>query len=831
MFSALCEQSINSSYQAFLKEMPELGNAIQQKIAACTSDEAILIKYLYGNMPISDMVSYPFETFMDYAEHGAFLWSQGYGKGIPEQIFLDHVVFHRINTEDISSCRTFFYNELKSQVTGKTMADIVREVNYWCASQATYQTTDYRTASPMTVYRNAVGRCGEESTFTVSALRSMGIPARQVYAPWWSHCDDNHAWVEAWCDGQWCFLGACEPEEILNNGWFTNASSRAMMVFSRTFGDQKNEGEIFDRKDCITLENQLFRYAKTARLVIRVKGEEGHSLAGVKVVCSLLNYAEFAPFIRCETDQNGECVITTGLGSIHVDLFHDGKFQGTEILVKGDMCVSILLKKEPAFEGWRDFEFYAPEEQRIHRVQISKAKREDGERKLKEAVAKRHAKVAGFYPDGEELFVEKSRGNAAELKVFLDTVYLSGCESEQKWKEALLLQLSEKDFWDVSAQTLKEHLTYAVKHSKDHPSAIFEKYVLNPRIYREKLHPYREFILTYFTAEERAEFLKAPKRIWEWISEHIEDRTAHEYEPLLTTVTGSLRYKTAGVLSRQILFVAICRTLGIPARLRPADQAMEYYDGAVFRPIFVSEEKTASIILKTEDQTKWTYRQNVSIALRSEEGYHTLDLSTEIVDSARIPVVPGSYRVVVTNRLPNGSQLARTLDVNLSDGEERQVELVMRSANLSDLLEEIVLDDFSLHTKENGVTMISDLVKEKPCVLMWLEESREPTEHILNELYELREEFAEKQAQIFFIVKNNKSLTDPTLSKCQKALPAIHVCFDSQFADVPALARRIYVDPDKLPLIMVVAPGMKNIYGVSGYNVGTAKLLQQILSM
>ena len=38
----------------------------------------------------------------------------------------------------------------------------------------------------------------EESAFLVSALRSVGIPARQVYVPRWSHCGDNHArssWV------------------------------------------------------------------------------------------------------------------------------------------------------------------------------------------------------------------------------------------------------------------------------------------------------------------------------------------------------------------------------------------------------------------------------------------------------------------------------------------------------------------------------------------------------------------------------------------------------------------------------------------------------------
>ena len=66
-------------------------------------------------------------------------------------------------------------------------------------------------------------------------MRSAGIPARPVYVPRWSHCDDNHAWVEVWCDGDWHYLGACEPEAVLDKSWFTNAASRAMMIGSRWY--------------------------------------------------------------------------------------------------------------------------------------------------------------------------------------------------------------------------------------------------------------------------------------------------------------------------------------------------------------------------------------------------------------------------------------------------------------------------------------------------------------------------------------------------------------------------------------------------------------------
>ena len=96
------------------------------------------------------------------------------------------------------------------------MHDAVLEVNHWCHEKAVYMPSDRRTSSPLATVKTAYGRCGEESTLLVAALRSVGIPARQVYTPRWAHTDSNHAWVEAWVDGKWCFLGSCEPEPVLN---------------------------------------------------------------------------------------------------------------------------------------------------------------------------------------------------------------------------------------------------------------------------------------------------------------------------------------------------------------------------------------------------------------------------------------------------------------------------------------------------------------------------------------------------------------------------------------------------------------------------------------
>ena len=135
----------------------------------------------------------------------------------------------------------FFYEQIMGRVAGMSLWEAILEINYWCAEHATYEATDSRTASPMTMYRSGKGRCGEESTFAVTAYRSVGIAARQVYTPRWAHCDDNHAWVEVFVDGEWHFLGACEPEEVLDTGWFSGPANRAILIHTRNFSDYVKE--------------------------------------------------------------------------------------------------------------------------------------------------------------------------------------------------------------------------------------------------------------------------------------------------------------------------------------------------------------------------------------------------------------------------------------------------------------------------------------------------------------------------------------------------------------------------------------------------------------
>lgn len=150
----------------------------------------------------------------------------------------------------------------------------------------------------MTMYRCGKGRCGEESAFAAAVCRSVGIAARQVYAPRWAHCDDNHAWVEVYIHGRWHFLGACEPEEELDRGWFSGPAGRAILIHSRCFCDYDCGGmqeEWIGREDGVYYLNETASYAKTCRLTVTVKDASGRPARGGAGRCGDTEYGGIFP--------------------------------------------------------------------------------------------------------------------------------------------------------------------------------------------------------------------------------------------------------------------------------------------------------------------------------------------------------------------------------------------------------------------------------------------------------------------------------------------------------------------------------------------------------
>ena len=162
----------------------EQRNWLPARTLETNNQEKEAMDFLYAYMPMGDAYDFTEELFLSNVKTALKTKTEmSWGKQIPEELFLHFVLPVRINNEDLDTSREQFFQELKPRLEGLSMEQAILEVNHWCHEKATYVPADGRTSSPSAVVKAAHGRCGEESTFAVAALRAVGIPARQIYTP------------------------------------------------------------------------------------------------------------------------------------------------------------------------------------------------------------------------------------------------------------------------------------------------------------------------------------------------------------------------------------------------------------------------------------------------------------------------------------------------------------------------------------------------------------------------------------------------------------------------------------------------------------------------
>ena len=313
------------------------------------------LAFLYRYMSLPDQCDYDKAFFQKQVDLSLKAREEmPWGRGVPEREFRHFVLPVRVNNENLDNSREVFLSELRGRVAHLTMKEAILEVNHWCHEHVTYRPTDARTSSPLATVRTAYGRCGEESTLLVAALRAVAIPARQVYTPRWAHTDDNHAWVEAWADGQWYFLGACEPEPVLNLGWFNESASRGMLMHTKVFGDYDGPEEVMSRTPCYTEINVIGNYAPTAEVSVLVVDADNKPVADALVEFKLYNYAEFYTVAEKKTDAAGRAHLTAGKGDMLLWVSKEGKAAIRKVSFGKDRDVTMVLdgKELPACTDW-----------------------------------------------------------------------------------------------------------------------------------------------------------------------------------------------------------------------------------------------------------------------------------------------------------------------------------------------------------------------------------------------------------------------------------------------------------------------------------------------
>lgn len=801
------------------------GNEMEQKIVETKEG---LMDYFLSVMTYSDKADVDRGVLEKYAEHAMMLRDTvPWCKELPQDIFLPCVAAYRINNEAIVDVRKMFFDEIYPRIKDMSLKDAVLEVNYWCAENGTYHAADYRTASALTVYKTGLGRCGEESVLAVTALRSVGIAARQVYTPLWAHCDDNHAWVEVYCDGRWQFLGACEPEAVLNRGWFTGPASRAMMVHARYFGKEDYPDKTAEDGG-VAYIGSTQNYAGTRQFELRVVDEEQKPIAGIMAELQVLNYGSYGNLITMYTDENGRAQIKIGLGDMRVRIRDKEKSQTVQVPYTQNQIEIVFDGKQEERNSWKEYHFHAPKEDIARESTVTKEQQEQNALRVTAAKKIREDRINSYYDEKRAQKFEDCPEIQNCLKLSygnFDEVYSFLTKDENEYRKKMITSLVEKDLYDCKAEILEEHLQQALSVKGDEPEDIFVSYVLNPRIEYEEMTAYRKEILNYLDKNLLEEFKKEPQKLWNYIKKEIGYERKEDYPVLRISPMGALQTKKANPASQKILFGAILRSLGVPARINPIDREPEYYKNGAFHQVNVKEEeeKGAAFILHFEEGEDWKYNLTWTLNKFEDGTYHTLELENleKENNQAELSVSCGTYQIITTRRLADGDQMVREFYTEVKNGEKKEVYLVKAKAEVEDKVSSIKLSALPAVDKEgNKVCLVQDKSEERK-VFIWLGIGEEPTEHVLNELLEEVENAVSQKDKIFLLLKDYKEEANATLKKVlDKIQPQLYCPETFQTWEIIAEALGAG-NAKRLPLALVVDKDGNGIYGTFGYNVGS----------
>ena len=854
----------------YCKEIQENPNLSKQEKEA--------LDFIYRYSPLEDITEYGPDFWIanvkqTFKVKDSTLW----GNTIPDNIFRHYVLPVRVNNEAIDSARIVFWRELRPRIANcKTMEEAALAVNHWCHEKANYQPTNARTCSPTAMILRTYGRCGEESVFAVAALRAAGLPARQIYTPRWAHCDDNHAWIEVWIDGQWKYLGACEPEPALNMAWFTFPASRGLFMQTRVFGKYTGDEEIVKEGDLVTYINATPTYAETSKPVIKVTDAKGKPVEGATVDYRVYNYSELFPVATLKTDKNGECSLTIGNGDWVIWASKGELYNYVKTDPAGRDVIEIKIDKTNN-DALTDTLTIIPPAGRAFALSVSEKEREANDRLLVTEDSIRAAYAATFLSERETYgwggclgfddnnkerlwnIVKNSYGNYGQIIDFYNETYNDKTLPDNRTVIALALleALEEKDLQDLKGEMLFSHLHTAFANGIDNSliaalsdnddlsgSDMAIKYIISPRISTESLVQWREKIYNWlknngaFKAEEIAKLVK---------SNVVIDPSAGRGDVHLSPAS-MLKRMRGEKRSAEIFLVACLRTAGIPARLNPIDGKPQYFAGDwVTCDIFaetsgakesgISSHKYGWLSLKCNGDNPLYYinftvskMENGRPQLRdlgsSAEGDMDPGMRLNSIFASPVKLEAGTYLLTTGNRKSDGSvkcQL-KMFEIKADDTTAFSFELPAMEETFTPLATIPQLAGY-LPLPDNNYTAVAIISS-----------SNEPTNHMIRDISAMAGDFERYPVEFSFLLRNDTELKQFVLGNKRPLPKNLTLKVDkgqkveSLITSALAAAGLMPAEGEaQLPLLVMVNKKGEVVYFSSGYRIGTGYQISKYL--
>ncbi len=813
-----------------------------QAVPSVAEQEAL--EFLYAYMPVADVTDYTTSFYLDNVK-AAFKAREEmpWGKDVPELLFRHFVLPIRVNNENLDNARTTLYEELKQRVAGMSMTEAVLELNHWCHEHVTYQPSNARTLAPLACMKNAIGRCGEESTFTVAVLRTLGIPARQVYTPRWAHTDDNHAWVEAWADGKWHFLGACEPEPVLDLGWFNLPASRAMLMHTKAFGNYQGPEEVMLRTSNYTEINLIANYAPTARVDFVVVDAAGKAVDKAKVEFKIYNYAEYYTAVNKFTDNRGRTFLTAGVGDMMVWASKNGAFGFAKASFGKDKSVTIRLGRKAKIDvknmvGPIDSTNIVPPVETAILPEVTPEQAANNKIRLVREDSIRHAYEATFYKPKKDGrvgdFLKRARGNWKTIHQFINNH-----TDHMERALDLLATLPEKDLQDMPLNILEDH--FGAKSNQ-----------LCPRVEDEMIiAPYKQAFQEAFNAVLADSMRANPTLLVEWTKRNIRLNPDTKALRIAQTPMGVWRARLTDTRSRDIFFVSMARSLGIESRKDAITGKVQYRQNGAWVDVDFDNAKqqaaptgkllltySAAPLLPSDPKyyshftlSKIENGQAVLLNFEEGNGHDNEGTTWDNTFKQGYDLDEGTYLLVTGTRLANGGVLATQRFFSIAAGQVTEVPLIMRqpSGQLNVLGN---FDSESRFLKDGQEVSILSQTGRGYFTLALLGIGEEPTNHALRDLAKARTTLDEWGRPFVLLFPNDADL-QRFKSENFGTLPSniiLGIDTDGRIKQQVAQAMNL-ANPSQMPVFIVADTFNRVVFLSQGYTIGMGEQLEKVAKM
>jgi hypothetical protein len=408
-----------------------------------------------------------------------------------------------------------------------------------------------------------------------------------------------------------------------------------------------------------------------------------------------------------------------------------------------------------------------------------------------------------------------------------------------------LASLTPKDLRDTPAEFLQNHFRNGRKATADMPDDIYVSKVLSPRISRELIRPWRTFFQRPEVANSIAgEGQHSVENIVRYVAQNIKLRDDENYYNNLLLPQGVYELQLADRRSRDVFFVAACRSLGFAAQLEESTGTPQYYErGQWFNASFEPQDSAQKIIPNrswlmlsgdANNLVNPSYYATYTLAVFKNGDFQTLDLESN-PSASRLPfrtlLDEGYYRLMTGSRSSDGSVAVGVQYFNLYSG-CKQRDLVVSLPTVKDKLQlKGSLDPNTIIALQNGDRKsLKELDNGKGIMLCFVDVGREPSKHILQDLPAQQKELEGWGGGIVLITPDDR-LSKAFSADVFAGLPAQTTwAVDHNRSLLKAATEALNMDfTDDFPFTLYLTTNGGILYSTTGYRIGIGEDIMKVV--